>query len=416
MDAPSIIDGGSVGVDLSFGIDGVVIFDIGGIDNLNFSTHGIAVQPDGRILLAGNGGTLLDSDAMVLRLLDDGTPDLSFGTSGIAFVDYGAADLGQGLALQADGRILLAISARNSGAPTDSAVARLESDGSLDTSFGTLGISGIDFAYDADASNGVFVGADGKIIFGGQSCCGTTGWDFVNTQLNSDGSLDTNFGTNGQLVSDVFGADEFGTPIAVLDDGRIYALGSTYASALDSFDFAVLRILPNGTLDPAFGTGGVVTADFASEADRSGDLVVYPDGSVLVVGNTGEGATSADFAMIRLTRAGTLDTSFGNAGTATFDIGGNDTLRSALLLPDGRVVAAGSTDRGGSRRLVVMVMQSNGVPDASVGVDGVIEVDLVPGQEGKAWGLALDGAGRVLVFGETNDGSQGDLALVRLVL
>ncbi len=414
VDASSDIDAGELGLDMSFGESGVLVLDVGGVDNLNFSTNGIAVQQDGRILLSGTGGSVANGDAIVVRLLDDGALDPSFGIGGIASVDYGNADLGQGMALQSDGRILLAISAKNSGAPTDSAVARLLADGSLDASFGNVGISEVDFPSASDSSNGVFVAADGKIVFGGQGCCGTTGWDLVNVRLQPDGTSDTGFGDAGQVVTDILGDDEFGSPIAVLDDGSIYAVGSGYASAQDSFDFVVLRLLADGSPDPAFGGSGAVTADFGSQTDRARDLVVYADGRVLVVGHTSEGMVSADFALIRLDASGALDQSFGIGGKATFDLGGSDILRAVLLLPDGRIVAAGSTTRGADTNFVVLVMNSDGNPDTSFASDGVVELDLVPGQDDEAWGVALDGAGRLLVFGETTDDTQGDFALVRL--
>ncbi len=403
-----------LGIDPTFGEEGVVIVDRGGIDNVSWSVHGIAVQPDGRILLASRGGRPSDTDAMVVRLLEDGAVDLSFGTDGSALVDFNAFDSAHGLALQADGRIVLGINSLiDDGASPESAVARLNANGTLDTSFGIGGIRGVDFVGDTDASNGVFLGADGKIVFGGQSCCAATGFDMALARLNSDGSLDPSFGIAGVAGVDLLGFDEFGTPIAVFADGRILGIAKAWTGS--GFDIALARYLQNGNLDPSFGTAGVVAIDFGSD-DGPGDAIVLAGGGILVVGATREGGVG-DFAISRHAVDGALDATFANNGRYTLDLGGDESLAAALELPDGRLVLGGRTDHNGDRDFAILILNPDGTRDSSVGSDGVFEFDVVANQEDRIWGLALDPEGRVLIVGETADGSGlGDIVCMRLVL
>ncbi len=403
-----------VGIDPTFGEGGVVIVDRGGIDNVSWSVHGIAIQPDGRILIASRGGTPTDLDAMVIRLLDDGAVDLSFGTDGVALVDFNAFDSGHGLALQPDGRILLGINALiDDGASAESAVARLNANGTLDTSFGVGGIREVNFVGDVDASNGVFVGIDGKIVFGGQSCCAATGFDMALARLNADGSLDPSFGIAGIAGVDLLGFDEFGTPVAMLADGRILGVAKTWTGS--GFDMALVRYLENGSLDPSFGTAGVASTDFGG-ADAPGDAIVLAGGKSLMVGATRVNDIG-DFAISRHTVDGVLDGTFANSGRYTLDLGGDDSLGAALQLPDGRLVVGGRTDHGGDQDFVILVLNPDGTHDSSVGSNGVFEIDVMGNQEDRVWGLALDTVGRVLILGETaDDTGSGDIVCMRLVL
>ncbi|HTR54835.1 MAG TPA: delta-60 repeat domain-containing protein, partial [Kofleriaceae bacterium] len=97
------------------------------------------------------------------------------------------------------------------------------------------------------------------------------------------------------------------------------------------------------------------------------------------------------------------------------DLGGAEELHAVLPLADGRVLLAGWSNHSGNNKFLVVVLQQDGTPDASVGSDGLLEFDVVPGQDNEAWGLARDPDGRILVFGSTSAGAEDDLAIIRLL-
>ncbi|HTR52776.1 MAG TPA: hypothetical protein VMJ10_18810, partial [Kofleriaceae bacterium] len=311
-DAAADRDGaaGGFAMDPAFGSNGVVVIDNGGIANLAYSIQGIAVQPDGRIVVVGLGGTAANTDTLVVRLLDDGSLDPSFGSGGVVLIDVFAQEEGRSVAIQPDGKLVIGSGGGDVSGPPDSDVIRLAPDGSLDPTFGTTsaGVSIVDFPGSIDSPNGAYLGADGKIAFGGQSYSATTSWDFATSLLDSDGSLDPSFGTGGVVATDLFGSDEFGSPVAMLADGRIYNAGSTYHGA-NNFDAVLLRLATDGTLDASFASVGYVTVDFEDQVDRATMAALDSSQRIDLVGHTNEGPSQDGFAM-RFLDDGSRDAAF----------------------------------------------------------------------------------------------------------
>jgi uncharacterized delta-60 repeat protein len=284
-------------LDTSFGTAGRVTLDFG---STNDSASGVVVQADGKIVVAGGS----DGDFAVARLNPDGSLDTSFGTGGKQTVDFGGYDGASDVALQADGKIVLA-----GGTDGGFAVARLNADGSLDTSFDGDGEQTIDFGSD-DGASGVALQADGKIVV-------TGGADIA--RLNPDGSLDTSFGTGGKETSVGGGA------VAVEADGKIVVAGGS----------GVARLNPDGSLDASFGTAGRQTSVGGSS------VALEADGKIVIAGGSG-----GDYSVSRLNADGSLDTSFDGDGQVTIDLGSSDDGAAAVALqPDGKIVAAGWTLR-----------------------------------------------------------------------
>jgi len=160
--------------------------------------------------------------------------------------------------------------------------------GDLDPSFGTGGKVITDFTDmlfrpSSDQAQELALQADGKIVLAGSSYNGAGG-DFALARYNPDGSLDTTFGTNGTVTTD-FGADyeESATTFALQADGKIVVAGSSYNGTGD--DFALARYNPDGSLDPTFGTDGIVTTDFSGDSDSANDLALQADGKIVVAGH-----------------------------------------------------------------------------------------------------------------------------------
>ncbi len=276
-----------------------------------------------------------------------GALDGTFGTGGKVTTDFaGDMDEAHGVVVQADGKFVAAGVAKTSRSQ-DFALARYNPDGTLDGTFGTGGKVTTDFNGGDDAAFAVVLQPDGKIVAAGVAKTSRS-QDFALARYNPNGSLDGTFGTGGKVTTDFAGDDDAAFAVALQPDGKIVAAGGAKAS-YRSQDFALARYNPNGGLDTTFGTGGKVTTDFAGDTDEAHGVVVQLDGKIVAAGvaNT---SRAQDFALARYNPDGGLDTTFGTGGKVTTDFaGGDDAAFAVALQPDGKIVAAGGADAGGSR-------------------------------------------------------------------
>ena len=192
------------------------------------------------------------------------------------------------------------------------------SPGALDTSFATAGKARVAVGAGEDRAYAIAIQQDGKVVVAGRSS--EHGGDFAVVRLDRDGALDTTFGSGGKVAVDVGGGSDTAHAIAVDPDGKILVAGSAGRASGAGQTFGLVRLSPDGTLDPGFGAGGKVTTAFGRDSDGASDtayaLLVEPDGAILVGGDSNQGAsaTGVDFALARYTREGTLDTTFGAGG------------------------------------------------------------------------------------------------------
>lgn len=214
----------------------------------------IAIQSDGKILVATNGIEDTNQDFAVLRYNTDLTLDTTFSGDGMVFVDFGPGDdIANSLAIQSDGKIVVAGSASN-GTNTDLAVARLNSNGTLDTTFSGDGRNTVAVGTGNDAANSIKIQTDGKIITGGSGFISSSN-DFATVRFNSNGSLDSTllWGTGGVATSN-FGGDDKVNSIAIQSDGKIIAAGESSGNA------AVARYIGLGPTSAGVAVSGRVTS------------------------------------------------------------------------------------------------------------------------------------------------------------
>jgi uncharacterized delta-60 repeat protein len=250
------------------------------------------------------------------RFLSDGSLDTSFGTSGFINTDFaGGTDVAHSIALQVDGKIVLGGLAVVPGVRIDFALARYNSDGTLDTSFnGTgkvltnLGVTGSD-----DQGRQVTLQADGKILLAGWSNAGGT-TDFALVRYDTNGTLDTTFNGTGKVTTAIGTGSDLGLSVTVQSDGKILVAGQSDTAGNN---FAVVRYLDNGILDTSFGagTGKVDTPFGGSSDDRGAAVLVQPDGKIVVAGTSKPSSGDYDFAIVRYNTDGTLDTQFNTSDT-----------------------------------------------------------------------------------------------------
>lgn len=307
-------------LDTSFGTSGMVVTDVGG----NGDPDGILVLPNGSILVAGQGNDGGPTSAFALvKYTASGSLDTTFGGAGEGFTKFSSGnDFAVSLVIQADGKIVVAGNANYQGpnGHADCALAQYNPDGSLDTTFGS---GGCVIAGAADHVHHLAIQADGRIVVVGDKYSGTS-WDFALARFNSDGSLDASFGTGGLVTTDFNGAYDSARSVAIQPDGRIVAVGYGTSDPAIGSGFGLVRYNPDGSLDSTFGTGGSVTTNFFGyDGDEAAAIAILANGQMVVGGQafSGTGPSASDFGLARYGANGDLDTTFGNGGKVATDFG-----------------------------------------------------------------------------------------------
>jgi len=265
--------------------------------------------------------------------------------------------------------------------------------GDLDPSFGNGGKVVTDFSSNDDGAAAVAIQADGKIIAAGTSTARGGNSDFALARYNIDGSLDSNFGSNGRVTTDFFNDKDVLHAVVIQPDGRIVAAGSALRTGMGS-QFAVARYNPDGGLDMSFGASGRATTSFSGD-DAAFGVAVTPGGKIVAVG-TSSIQTSPKFALVRFNSDGSLDASFGASGRVTNSIaGGADQARAVVLQLDNKIVIAGDHHPGLS--FAVFRYNANGTADTSFGTGGGVITDVSAGSS--AFAIALQSDGKIVAAG-----------------
>ena len=336
-------------LDTGFGVGGIVTTDLGSATDEGLDAA--LLGDDGFVVVGRTDGPGFNRNFGIARYHADGTLDTGFGEDGIVTTDFaGQVDQANSVAVQPDGKIVVAgLAARTGplGADNDFAIARYLGDGTLDTSFGEDGIVTTDLGTRTDIGRAVVIQpGDGGIVV-----AGTTEDDVALVRYAPDGDLDTSFGNGGVTITDL-GHDDFANAIALTADGQILVAGHTLGSG--RLDFALARYGANGVLDQSFGTDGVVKTDIGGGDDFAEGLTVDGDDRIVVVGRA-TSATILDMAVARYHADGTLDTAFGDNGKLTADFHGKGEFgQDVAIQDDGKIVAAGYTANGFDTEFALM--------------------------------------------------------------
>ena len=334
--------------DSTFSKDGRQVTNFGGIDQ----ALDVALQSNGKIVAIGqkcsNDGLICD--VALARYNPGGAPDTTFSGDGMQVTDFGGDDNGSfgGVALQGN-KIVVAGFMWN-GTDYDFAVYRYLSNGNLDATFSGDGMAKVGFgAGRQDFAEDLVLQEDGKIVVAGF----TGDAEFANNnfaiaRFNSNGSLDTTFSGDGRQITHM-GGDDYAYGLALQTDGKLVVVGEKATATLSYF--AVARYNPNGALDSTFNTTGRKAFSIVTGAHSAADAVhVQANGKIVIAGSTGV----ADFALVRLNSNGGFDTTFSGNGKATVDFGGEDFgLALAVQPSDGKYVIGGFTYDGAQRDFAV---------------------------------------------------------------
>ena len=394
-------------LDTSFSSDGKLLTDIGTTD----SGRAVAIQADGKIVIAGYARMGSDDDFAVARYESDGGLDTTFSSDGLTTIDFDDKnESGYAVAIQSDGKIVVAGRAATDGMGLtfDFAVARLTTTGALDTSFSSDGLLTVDVGGGDDYQFAVKIASDGDIVVVGYGSNGSN-WDVGVIRLDSSGNLDTSFSSDGKALYAIGSGHDYGYGLDIASDGDLLIVGSSYNGSDD--DVLVLRLDANGVLDTAFAGDGIWTADVGSGTGDVGQgIVEASDGDILIVGSSDD--SGDDLLAIRLTSAGVLDTAFSGDGKVTVAIGsGNDVGYGIVEQDDGTIVVAGTSHDGSTEDIAVVRFTSAGALDTGFSGDGKLTTDSGSG-DAYAYGIALTSAGKVVVAGQAVGASDTDFAVL----
>ena len=294
MTVARLASGGSL--DSTFGAGGVMtVSHTSGV----MRGRDLALQPDGKIVVVGETSGPADADFTVVRLNVDGSLDSSFGAGGIVTTTFASpsADVGRAVALQSDGKIVVAGSTTAVGR-SRYAMARYKVDGSLDATFGDDGLVITALSAIHDAGNTIAIQSDGKLVVAGSSVESGATPGFSMARYDTNGDLDAGFGTGGTVISGLSTEASEAAKVLVQGDGKILLAGYLNLSLLDSA-FAVTRYGPDGAREMDFGTGGLLSTDLTPAFDWVYDAALQPDGKLLVVGGANALGPASDYAVVR---------------------------------------------------------------------------------------------------------------------
>ena len=390
-------------LDLTFNTTGRFTADLSGQNDISYRS---AIQPDGKIVSVGYTFNGTDNDFMVMRTLPNGGLDPSFGTGGKTITPVsGGEDFCNSITLQSDGKIIAA-GYSFTGSDYDYALVRFNANGSLDTTFGTGGKVTTAFGPDDNYITNLTLQPDGKILAVGY----TLNEDMSLARYNPDGSLDASFGNGGIVLTDIDGSYDYAYAVAVQNDAKIVIAG--FGAINGERDFAVVRYLPNGSLDPAFGNGGKAVTQLSSGTEAIFGIAIQPDGKIVGAGYADNG-TNLDFGIVRFMPNGTLDAGFAGGGKILYPIrSGADIAQDVVVQNNGKIFVAGyGVNSGGGTDVELLRLNANGTPDTSFDGDGKL---ITPaGGNAAAVDALLMPDGRVLVTGFVLIGGQYDCLLIR---
>jgi len=312
----------------------------------------VVIQPDGGIVTGGWIGDGPNGIGFSLfRFKANGKLDPSFGSNGrVVSHFFNFSDVIYKLAIQPDGKIVAVGDVGEPGVGHLFGMARYNTNGTLDSSFGNGGKVTSNFG-DADAFDGIVLQsasdvsilANGDIVVVGSALRDFTGNDFIVIRYLPDGNLDQMFGNGGHVATDFDGSSDNASCVAVQTDGKIVVGGSAYVGNGYDFDMAVARYNPNGSPDLSFGGSGRVVS-LLKDADHVNAIAIDQSGRILLAGDAPGGPIAfTDFALKRLNQDGTPDLKFGQGGLVRTDlVGDSDTINSVAVQPDGKIVAVGT--------------------------------------------------------------------------
>ena len=440
---PTAAAAAGVAFDKSYGKDGISLLPLSANAHDRFYT--VVPGPGDTTYAVGFVGEGADQAFALAKVDATGKLDKSFGKEGVASVNVAiggkALELARGLTVQSTGKIVIAgpvehdvTATGNAAKDTDVALVRFDNTGKIDTTFGKAGVAIFDLGTGKAISETAFVGdtswglanlpGDKLMLWGSKLADGAnrTDADYVALGVTATGTLDTAFGTNGKISLDVnSGGAENPRNVLVQPDGKIIATGY---SVKDGVTWPVMvRMSAAGVLDKDFGTNGLATTKILAGVTESYNVTMQGDKYILAgYGRGADPTEKVDLVMERYDSKGVWDKSFGTEGLLRIDIAKeDDRARNVLVLPDGRIIAAGSGKKTAANVDAMLIMATkDGQLDKTFGDGGILISDL--GGPADSWyGLTLTADKKHIVVAgykgtDATSGGNDDTVIARLTL
>lgn len=376
-------------LDTGFSGDGLKTTDFG--SDLDEGTA-VAVQSDGKIVEVGSTIGASGGDFAIARYRTNGSLDPTFSGDGQKTTDFwDLGDFAYGVAIQADGRIVV-VGQANNGTNEDFAIARYRTNGALDSSFSgdgrrTASMSSTGF----EIATAVAIQDDGAIVVAGYADL-----MFAVMRFEPNGRLDRSFSGDGKQVTDVASGTDQALGVAVQGNGKILLAGTALNGA--DGDFALARYRPGGNLDSGFGLGGIVTTDLGSTLEAARAIAIQDDGAIVLAGKTV--GLDEDFAVARYRPSGELDDSFSDDGFQTTDVGlAVGSANAVAIQSNGRIILAGVALDGLTSSFAVARYRSTGNLDLTFSGDGWVLTDFGRDDIDVGRGVAIQANGKIVVCG-----------------
>lgn len=404
-------------VDSSFNGNGKVIYDFGFHENLT----DVKVQPaDQKIVTVGTAiNPSFSGKLLAIRMLPNGAFDTTFNDSGIVIIPNFNESYAYEAIIKDDGKIVIAGAAADPNFIFSMLCIQLNSDGSLDSTFGMNGFATPRFFTGDEFAYAMALQADGKIVLAGTTLdlSGNNSPSLV--RLNEDGSVDTTFGFGGIAIIPVAEIDNRLNSVFIQSDGKIVASGHfdqglTLSGQFD-FDVLVTRFNSDGLIDTTFGTSGMTITPISIEyiEDALG-MKQCADGGIVVSGYTTLPDFTFDLIMVKYDSMGVVVPAFGNSGIVQFDNDIQDVGYDLAIQNNGEIFVAGTS--GGfffdDRDFLLMRYDANGQVDSTFGNSGLVLTPIMNDFD-EANAITLQADGKIILAGKGNNGSQNDLAVVR---
>jgi uncharacterized delta-60 repeat protein len=401
-------------VDSTFGTAGTAIVAGGGFGG---SAGGIVLDADGSLVLAGSYNSGAVTNVLVAKLTSSGSLDTTFGTNGTTRIQVAGVESGRGIAARSGGGYFVVGTSFLPGSTvSDTLVAAIDATGHLLPAFNATGYNVADLGSAPASANASALLADGKVIVAGKVCLvhntspSVPDCKAVVARYNADATLDTAFNATGYVfVPALYSANA----VAIDSSGRI-VIGGRSATATPSMAFA--RLNANGTPDGSFGTGGSLTIAAATTHEEINAIAIQASGRIVGAGFVTPG-TFIDSAFVGVTTTGSLDTTFGSGGKAVVAVStGDDEVASIAFQADGKIVGAGFTELTGTQDGMSAVrLTADGAPDATFGnPNGYVAINF-GGNSARAYAIAVDADGKLVIGGKAFVGATDDFAVARLL-
>lgn len=399
-------------LDSTFGVGGIVTYRL---NDLEETFQGVAVQPDGKIVVTGKNG---NGKIIVIRYNANGSFDSSFANGGI-FVATNITVFASStaIALQPDGKIVVSGIYAVSGNDNAYLVIRLNTNGSLDTTFGGQGFVITNLSPGNDLSRDIAVQSDGKIVVcGSVNDMGVTGSDIGLVRFMPDGSLDFTFNLNG-IVTTSITVTEQGYALKLMPDGKIVVLANSDDVKTSTYYQALIRYLPDGNLDLEFGTEGIALDNLNGSLFSFGDLAIQSDGNIITTTSIGSNSTfTYSFTVARYLRDGSPDVKFGTNGKTVIISDTSNSAQALEIQPNGKIIVVGHTEvPNNGLDIIVARLNPNGLLDMTFGNGGKVftQVASAPLSD-YSFDVALQGDGKIVVAGKKNVGTLFDFDAILL--